>query len=100
MADTLVDQMLASAAKAAGSSWGTISDDLRSFAQNLVNDSKRIAADLATGKISPDEAKVQLQMLADYSDIVANYAEDAVKAAAQASFNAAIDTLWLAISAV
>jgi len=100
MANTLLDQMLASAAKAAGGSWGTISGDLQSFAQNLLNDSKRIAADLATAKISQDEAKVQLEMLADYSDIVANYAEDAVKAAAQAAFNAAVDTLWLAISAV
>jgi hypothetical protein len=100
MANTLLDQMLASAAKAAGSNWAMISDDLKSFAENLINDSKRIAADLASGKISQDEAKVQLQMLADYADIVANYGEDAVKASVQVAFNAAVDTLWLAISAV
>ena len=100
MANTLLDQMLASAAKVAGANWGTISDDLKSFAENLVRDSKRIATDLASGKIDEDEAKVQLQMLADYSDIIANYAEDALKASAQAAFNAAVDTLWLAISAV
>jgi len=98
MAETLLDQMLAAAAKAAGSNWDEISGDLKSFAQNLLRDSKRIATDRAAGRISDDEAKVQLQMLADYADIVENYTEDAIKASAQAAFNAAIDVLITAIT--
>ena len=99
MANTVIDQMLAAAANAAGATWGKIEPDLRGFAKNLVQDSARIASDLATAKIDKDEADIQFQMLADYSAIVANYAEAAVKAAAQAAFNAAVDTLWAAITA-
>jgi hypothetical protein len=98
MANAVIDQMLAAAANAAGATWGKIEPDLEGFAQNLVQDSAQIASDLATGKIDEDEANVQFKLLADYSAIVANYAEAAVKAAAQAAFNAAIDTLWAAVT--
>jgi hypothetical protein len=98
MANTLLDQMLAAALAAAGAHWGIIKDDLGTFSQNLIDDSSRIAAQLASGAIDKDDADIQFQMLADYSAIVANYAEDAVKASAQAAYNAAVDTLWAAIA--
>jgi len=99
MANTVLDQMLAAAAKAAGGSWEKIEPDLEGFAQNLIQDSTQIASDLAAGKIDEDEANTQFTMLADYSAIVANYTGAAVKIAAQAAFNAAVDTLWAAITA-
>jgi hypothetical protein len=99
MANTLLDQMLAAALTAAGANWGIIKDDLGTFSKNLIDDSARIAGDLASGAIDKDDANIQFQMLADYSAIIANYAEDAVKVAVQAAYNAAVDTLWAAIAA-
>jgi hypothetical protein len=42
--------------------------------------------------------KTDLQILGDYSGILENYATDAIKAAAQAAFNAAVDALWSAVT--
>jgi hypothetical protein len=91
--------MLTAAAKAAGAVWNNVKDDVTSFAQKLIEDSARVAADYAAKKISDDDLKTDLQMLGDFAAIVKNYDTDAIKEAAQAAFNAAIDALWSAIKA-
>jgi hypothetical protein len=85
-------------ATAAGGEWNAIKPDVTSFAQTFVTATAQTAADLASGAITEGEAKVQFDALADYSAIVGNYATDALKAIAQAAFNAAIDSLWTAIT--
>ena len=97
---SVLDQMLAAAAMAAGANWNSVRGDAEIFAKNLIRDSEQIAKDFAAGNIDGDDVKTDLKMLGDYADIVKNYLEDAVKAAAQAAFNAAIDVLWGAITTV
>jgi hypothetical protein len=90
--------MLAAAAKAAGDVWNNVKSDVTSFAEKLIEDSAKVAADYATGKIDEDDLKTDIQMLGDFAAIIKNYDTDALKEAAQAAFNAAIDALWSAIT--
>jgi hypothetical protein len=94
-----LDDMLAAAATAAGQDWGSIKNDVTSFAQDLIQDTATTAANAASGAITQAEAKVEFDEEADFSGIIANYASDALKVVAQAAFNAAVDTLWTAIVA-
>lgn len=98
MANTILDQMLAAAAKAAGGVWTKIQPDVTTFAQNLIQDSAQVAADYAAKMIDSDDLKVELQMLQDYTSILRNYTNTAIRVTAQAAFNAAIDALWSAIT--
>ena len=79
---SVLDQMLAAAAQAAGANWNSVRGNAETFAKNLIQDSEQLAKDFAAGKIDSDDVKTDLKMLGDYTDIVENYLEDAVKAAA------------------
>jgi hypothetical protein len=98
MATDVLNQMLAAAAKAAGGVWNTVKGDVSNFAQNLIQDSAKITADYAAKAIDEDELKMELQMLGDYTAIIKNYTDTAIRVAAQAAFNAAIDALWTAVT--
>jgi hypothetical protein len=94
----IVQQMLAAAAKAAGAEWGEISKDVGRFSEDLAKVSAEIAEDLANGSISVDEAHVLFQGMIHISAMIANYAEEATKIAAQNAINAATGVLWSVIS--
>jgi hypothetical protein len=96
----IVQQMLAAAEKAAGAEWGTVCKDIRGFSEDLAKLSAETAEDLARGSITEDEAQVLFQGMIHTSAMMANYAEEATRIAAQNAINAAIGVLWTAISSV
>ena len=99
MATNILDQMLAAATKAAGNVWNNVKGDVTTFAQNLAQDSTQLATDYAAKSINDDELKTELQLLGDYTAILKNYTDTAIRAAARRpAFNAAIDVLWTAIT--
>ncbi len=95
----LLNDMLNAAQAAAGTDWAKIRPDVTTFAQNLVQNTAQTEADLVSGAISKDEAKVQFDQIADYSAILKDYADVAIRLVIQDSFNAAVDVLWKAIDA-
>jgi hypothetical protein len=88
--DKILDEMLMAAETAAGANWNTIKPDLLEFAQRFVLEAAATIADLAAGKISQDEANIQLQPLGERLDITSNYASNSVQISAETAANAAI----------
>jgi hypothetical protein len=96
---SVVQDMLTAAEQAAGAKWNDIRPDVTSFAEQLVQQTAQTATDLASGAISKAEGKVEFDQMSDFSAIVADYAQVALRAVLQAAFNAAVDVLWKAIEA-
>jgi hypothetical protein len=95
----LLQKMLTAAESAAGAQWKIFSADVTTFAQNLIHDTTQTATDLAAGAITESEAKTQIDAIADESTMIANYADESVKLAAQNALNAATAVLTTAIQA-
>ena len=94
-----IDDMIIAAEDAAGADWGKIEKDVTTFAKSILVDGANIAAKVATGELSDDEAKDLYQMLGDVGDMVKNYAETALLKVLQDAANAAIDVLIAAAKA-
>lgn len=95
----ILQQMLDAAKTAAGTQWSTFSGDMRTFAQNVLDDTKMTTENLAQGKITEDEAKILFDGIVGEGKMIANYAQESLKLAAQNAINAASNVLWSAIKA-
>jgi hypothetical protein len=96
----IVQQMLAEAAKQAGSNWGVVSADVEEFAGDIAGQSAAIAQALAAGQIDEQDARLEFDLVKDQLAMAKDYVTAAAKIAAQNAINAAIGVLWSAILAV
>jgi hypothetical protein len=89
--------MLDAAKAAAGNTWATIQHDFASDLGSVLRNAARIEADLASGKLSEDEASDLLQDQSRTLFILSQEVEVDAELAAQNAINAAIDALWAAV---
>ena len=94
----LLDDMLRAASQAAGANWPGISADMKTFAQNLIDDSRATGESYATGQISADDVTDELHAIGNEARLIEGYAEQRSKQALQDAINAAIGVLSAAIT--
>jgi hypothetical protein len=100
-ATNVLQQLLGAAQTAAGANWAAISGDVQTFAQEITQSTAQTTEDLVSGAISESEAKVQYDELTDFTAMLAEYGDAALKATAQAALNAVVDKLWaIALAAI
>jgi len=83
---------------AAGPHWNAIRDYLEKKFAEAKKEAKAIALEVAAGTKTPEQAKIELQVLEDSLQDVKLAPSGESKVAVQAAIDAALDVLWSAVN--
>lgn len=91
--------VLDAAQAAAGDTWSKVQHDFASDLGNVLRNAAKIETDLASGKLSEEEAEVLLRNQSRTLFILSQEVEVDAEIVVQNAINAGIDALWAAVKA-